>query len=564
MERQGLNMKNVMRLIFCLLVLYICILPCFAENPVVQTCYTADPAPLVHDGVVYLYVGHDSSAAPNNSYLMRYYKCYSSKDMVNWTDHGIVLNMKSVSWSGGEANAAQVAYRNGSFYFYTSTNATGGIAIGVAVSKSPLGPFTDIGHPLITASQMNGCNATHSWRGLDPAVFIDDDGQAYLYWGNNVLYWVKLNENMVSTSGTISCLDAKNAAFGPDFEEAPWVYKRYGKYYLVYASGFPESIHYSMSSSPTGPWTYKGQIMKTQPGGVSNTIHPGVVDFQGNSYFFFHNAGLPGGSSYRRSVCIEQFVYNEDGTIPLISETSEGVINGVGNLDSYDTIQAETICWGSGIETKPCSDGGIMVTSISDGDYIKVKGVDFGIGVSGFEVRAASGSSGGTIELRTGSQTGTLVGTCTITGTGGWNTWKTFQCDITNCIGIKDFFLVFRGYGEPYRLNWYRFRREATSVSQDGNDPWKHVSGNLNFSSGVELNVKGTTLFVKFAASEGKPVTLKFYNMMGEVVRSEVLQTGSNNRIYRCDISGIPSGFYIVKIVDRESVFHSSKVLVSH
>ncbi|NLG17086.1 MAG: family 43 glycosylhydrolase [Fibrobacter sp.] len=500
-------MRNQMRALLCTFTLQICIIACFAQNPVVQTCYTADPAPLVHDGVVYMYVGHDSSAAPNNSYLMRYYKCYSSKDMVNWTDHGIVLQTKSISWSGGEANAAHVAFRDNKFYYYTSTNASGGIAIGVAVANSPLGPFIDIGKPLVTASQMSGCNATHSWRGLDPTVFIDDDGQAYLYWGNNVLYWVKLNEDMISTNGTISCLDAKNAAFGPDFEEAPWVYKRNSICYLVYASGFPESIGYSTSSSPTGPWTYKGKIMNTQPNGVSNTIHPGVIDFAGNSYFFYHNAGLPGGGSYKRSVCIEQFVYNADGTIPLIRETAGGVVNGVGNLNPYDTIQAETICWGSGVETKPCSEDGLMVTSISDGDYIKVKNVDFGLGASGFEVRAASGSSGGTIELRLGSQNGTLAGTCTIGGTGEWTRWQTFQCGINNCTGIKDLFLVFKGTAEPYRLNWYRFTTvtDARLINTR--------QGNLNFKVGI-LKEK---FFVTPSANTNS-YSLSVYTLAGQQV----------------------------------------------
>ena len=182
---------------------------------------------------------------------------------------------------------------------------------------------------------MTGCNATHGWRGLDPTVFIDDDGQAYLYWGNNVLYWVKLNADMISYSGSISCLPQNDPAFGPDYEEGPWFYKRNNLYYLIYPSTASESIHYATSSGPTGPWTYRGLIMPVEAGaGSSMTIHPGVCDFGGNSYFFYHNGALPGGGSYKRSVCIEKFTYNADGTIPTINGTTGGVTTGVGTSQS--------------------------------------------------------------------------------------------------------------------------------------------------------------------------------------------------------------------------------------
>ena len=214
---------------------------CFADNPVVQTCYTADPAPMVYNGKVYMYVGEDSNVVTSTNYVMRDWKCYSSADMVNWTDHGVMLHTSSISWStSDDANASQVIYRNNKFYYFISTTASAGVAVGVAVSNSPIGPFRDtLGQPLITATQMTGCNATHGWRGLDPTVFIDGDGQAYLYWGNNVLYWVRLNTTMISTSGAISCLAQYDPAFGPGIEEAPWFYKRNALYYLLFASGFP-------------------------------------------------------------------------------------------------------------------------------------------------------------------------------------------------------------------------------------------------------------------------------------------------------------------------------------
>ena len=414
-----------------------------ADNPIIQTIYTADPAPMVHNDRVYLYTSHDEDVLENNFFTMKEWQCYSSTDMVNWTDHGVAASLKSFSWTGDNgAWAPQGIYRNGKFYLYCPIHMKG---IGVLVSDYPWGPFTDpLGKPLVSGGSGD----------IDPTVFIDDDGQAYLYWGNPYLKYVKLNTNMTSYSGGVQEINLTVASFGKrsnteratSYEEGPWFYKRNNLYYMVFAGGpISEHIAYSTSSSPTGPWTYRGVIMPTQGGSFTN--HPGVIDFKGNSYLFYHNAALPGGGGFKRSVCIEQFKYNADGTIPTINMSKNGPAP-VANLDPYDTVQAETICWESGVETAVCSEGGMMVTDISNGDYIKVKSVDFGDGASSFKVRAASGSSGGSIELRLGSQTVSLVGTCNISNTGGWTTWKTFECEVNNCSGVKIFSWFLKGSGE--------------------------------------------------------------------------------------------------------------------
>lgn len=153
---------------------------------------------------------------------------------------------------------------------------------------------------------------------------------------------------MVSLDGTITALDPKNKSmFGPGFTEAPWVYKRNNLYYMIYASGFPESLHYTVSMNPTGPWEYKGCIMPLERG--SNTNHPGVIDYKGNSYFFYHNDALTQGHSYCRSVCVEQFTYNKDGSIPQIKMSDEGIKKGVSTLNPYKRTEAETMAWSEGI-----------------------------------------------------------------------------------------------------------------------------------------------------------------------------------------------------------------------
>ena len=150
-----------------------------AQNPIVQTCYTSDPAPMVHDGTLYVYTGHDEDHA--DFFWMQEWRVYSTKDMVNWTDHGSPLAIESFDWADDRAWASQCIERNGKFYWYVCLHSklTNTMAIGVAVGDSPTGPFKDaIGRPLYEGS----------WDFIDPTVFVDDDGQAYLYWGNPNVY----------------------------------------------------------------------------------------------------------------------------------------------------------------------------------------------------------------------------------------------------------------------------------------------------------------------------------------------------------------------------------------
>ncbi|KDN53685.1 carbohydrate-binding protein [Flavobacterium seoulense] len=424
-----------------------------AQNPIIQSMYTADPAPMVIRDTLFLYVGHDEDDAPSKSYLMREYRLFTTTDMVNWTDHGAPLKTSQISWSVNDASAAQVIERNGKYYWYFSTmdrNAPGGVSVGVAVSNSPYGPFKDaLGKALITNSMTK--YASHSWDDLDPTVFIDDDGQAYLFWGNGACYWVKLNKDMISIDGEIQHLEIKDkTAFAGKFTEAPWVYKRNKQYYLVYASEFPENISYSTSKSILGPWKAQGVLMPTERG--SNTNHAGIVDYKKNSYFFYHNDALPGGHSYDRSVAVEQFSYNADGTIPKLKMTEAGIVKGVGTLNPYKRTEAETIAFSKGIKVVEDKERGVIVTAIHNGDYIKVRDVDFGKkGPSSFKASAASRYNGGNIEIYTDGLDGKLIGTVKVSYTGEWGNWKEFSINIENVNGVHDVYFVFKGK-EPHTL----------------------------------------------------------------------------------------------------------------
>jgi hypothetical protein len=439
--------------------------PAQADNPIVQTIYTADPAPLVHDGRVYLYTGHDEDGS--TWFTMKEWRVWSSDDMVNWTDHGSPLNIDTFSWARQDAWAGQAIERNGKFYWYVPVinDATGGSAIGVAVADSPTGPFRDaIGRPLIANAE------------IDPTVFIDTDGQAYLYYGNPNLWYVKLNADMTSFSGSPTRIPLTTQGFGTRpggterptlYEEGPWVYKRGSLYYNVFAAQCcSEFIAYSTAPSPTGPWTYRGTIMPAQ--GSSFTNHAGVIDFKGSSYFFYHNGSLPGGGGFTRSVAVEKFTYNADGTIPTMNMTTTGAPQ-VGVLNPYVRQEAETIAWQSGVETERAGEGGMNVGWIENGDWIKVKGAAFGTGAASFTARVASGGGGGDIELRMDGPTGALVGTCDVPATGGWQTWTSVSCPVNGATGTHDLYLRFTGgSGSLFNMDWWRF--DAGTGQSDGGE----------------------------------------------------------------------------------------------
>lgn len=460
-------MKRIYKVIVatCLLsptLLYIC----QAQNPIVQTWCTPDPAPMVYKDTVYLYTGHDEDNA--NWFHMNQWRTYSSTDMVNWTDHGSPLSLDNFEWAVKDAWASQCIERNGKFYWYICAieRATNAPAVGVAVGNTPLGPFCDaIGKPLVTGGSGY----------IDPTVCIDDDGQAYLYWGNPGVFYVKLNQDMISYSGNVVEIEQTEANFGGPkeipkgktkedykdlYEEAPWIYKRADTYYLLFAAGgVPEHISYSMSNTPIGPWKYMGNVMPLQNTGAF-TNHAGVIDYKGNSYFFYHTGKLPGGGGFNRSTAIEQFKYNPDGSFPIINMTKEGVAP-VGTLHPYRRIEAETIAFSEGVKSEPNDKRGVYISEIHHGDYIKTRAVDFGKqSPKTFTASTASALHGGCIEVRTDSIDGTLIATLSALHTGGWECWQEQTTTVTGvATGVHDLYFVFKGWigCKLFNFDWWKF-----------------------------------------------------------------------------------------------------------
>ena len=403
--------------------------------PLVQTKYTADPAPYVHGDTIYLYTTHDEDDA--EGFKMKDWLLYTSTDMVNWQDHGAVASLKDFPWYKGDngAWAECVVERNGKWYMYCPIHGNG---IGVLVADSPFGPFKDpIGKPLVWR--------TEHWSDIDPSVWIDNDGRAYMYWGNPHTYCVELNEDMISTKGDIMTMDKIE-----DYQEGPWIWKRGDWYYLAFASTCcPEGIGYAMSKSPTGPWEHKGHIMDHTPRTRGN--HPGIIEFKGKWYCFgltYDLFRLESSRHAERRCCMAaEMTYNADGTIKELPYFQDCKLEQVGTFNPFRRVEAETMAWGYGLKTTRENPSGpwnptLFVTDIDDGEYILVKGVDFGKGANELLASCSSQMFGGRMEIRLDATDGWKAGEIDIPSTKF--KYETFRTRLTKCEGVHDVYFVFK------------------------------------------------------------------------------------------------------------------------
>lgn len=419
-----------------------------AQRPIIQTKYTADPAPMVYNDTVFLYTTHDEDDA--EGFKMQDGLLYTSTDMVNWTDHGVVASLKSFDWVKRDngAWAEQVVERNGKFYMYCPIHGNG---IGVLVSDSPYGPFKDpLGKPLVWQKE--------HWDDIDPTVFIDEDGQAYMYWGNPNCYYVKLNEDMISYSGDI----VKLKETPEHYQEGPWFYKRNGHYYLAFASTCcPEGIGYAMSDSPTGPWKTKGYIMR--PTERTRGNHPGIMDYKGKSYVFGLNYDLlklETNTHYeRRSVSVAEMHYNEDGTIQEVPYWADTKLEQIGTFNPFRKVEAETMAWGYGLKTAPNADKSLSVVDVNNGEYICVRGVNFGKNKARcFEVSALP-LEGGNLKIRLDAPDGKIVGNVNIPQGNETSKYELYSCEVNAVSGIHDLYLSFEGENNKdlFELDYWKF-----------------------------------------------------------------------------------------------------------
>jgi arabinoxylan arabinofuranohydrolase len=296
----------------------------FSQNPVIQNIYTADPSARVFHDTLYIYPSHDRDSA--KWWDMTDWHVFSTTDMKNYTDHGVALSLSDISWAKKWAWAPDCMEHNGRYYFYFPTDADN---IGVAIGDKPYGPFHDpLGKPLLSRYSTGVVNHRDF---IDPCVFIDDDGKAYLFAGQIDLNAVQLNDDMISYSGDVKIIEGADYFF-----EAAWVHKYNGKYYLSYSGKDGkggDKIMYAMSDHVLGPYKYQGVILDEVNSG---TNHHSIVEYKGKWYLFYHTADLSLGKippaspdriyvQWRRSVCVDYLNYNPDGTIQKVIPTTTGV-----------------------------------------------------------------------------------------------------------------------------------------------------------------------------------------------------------------------------------------------
>lgn len=319
--------------------------PVKKNTPLVTHIFTADPSAHVFNGSIFIYPSHDiDHNLPSNDngdqYNMEDYHVLEMKDLNSpCIDHGEVLHMRDIPWVSQQLWAPDCVYKNGKYYlFFPARDKEGIFRLGVAISEKPEGPFTP---------EKDFVKGSYS---IDPAVFTDDDGQTYVYfgglWGGQLEKWqtgtftpdaaspaptapaigprvAKMADDLLQFDGDIqeiSILDASGAPILAQeedrrFFEGPWMHKYNGLYYLSYSTGSTHYLVYATSTSPVGPFTYRGRLLEPVLGW---TTHHSIVEFEGKWYMFYHDASLSGGVDHKRSVKFTEIFYNADGTIQKV------------------------------------------------------------------------------------------------------------------------------------------------------------------------------------------------------------------------------------------------------
>ncbi len=309
-----------------------------AQNPIITGQFTADPTARVFEGKLYLYPSHDIPSPIERLkewFCMADYHVFSSENLMDWTDHGMILSQENVPWVDSESYsmwAPDCVYKDGKYYFYFPASPKGkkGFNVGVAIADKPYGPFKPLPEPIKGVG------------GIDPCVLLDTDGQAYLYWSGRGLNVAKLKDNMTElASEPVLVADVEDG-----FKEGPFAFKHNGKYYLTYpwVKDKTECLAYAMSDNPMGPFEYKGIIMEQSPTGCW-TNHHSLVEYKGQWYLFYHHNDYSPEFDKNRSVRVDSLTFNPDGTIQLVTPTLRGVgITDAGKviqLDRYSAISQE-------------------------------------------------------------------------------------------------------------------------------------------------------------------------------------------------------------------------------
>jgi len=395
-----------------------------AQNPIITDQFTADPSARVFNGKVYVYPSHDIPCTEERGrvgwFCMEDYHVFSSSNLTDWIDHGVIVSQNQIKWVDSTSYsmwAPDCIYRNGKYYFYFPTRASDttygrGFSIGVAVSNNPYGPFTPQQEPIKNV------------HGIDPNPFIDNDGQAYLYWSARNLYVAKLKENMTE-------LDSEPLIIPnlPEIglKEGPYLFERKGIYYLTYphVENKTERLEYAISDNPLGPFKVTGVIMDESPNGCW-TNHQSIIEFKDQWYLFYHQNDLSPDFDKNRSIRVDSLFFNEDGTIQKVIPT----LRGVGLTDGSQKIQIDRYSqiskYGASVAFFDTLNkfGGWKALLDTGNAWIQYNSVDFGSHeFKSINVRTLS-ETGGTLYIRLNKVDGPVIAKVEIPKNSEWITIK--------------------------------------------------------------------------------------------------------------------------------------------
>ncbi|WP_074493185.1 family 43 glycosylhydrolase [Mucilaginibacter polytrichastri] len=424
----------------------------YAQNPLIMSQFTADPSARVFGDKVYVYPSHDIMATKGHGragwFNMADYHVFSSPNLTDWTDHGVIVSQNKVNWADSSAYAMwapDCIARNGKYYFYfpaiVKPNIGRGFGIGVAIADKPQGPFVPQPEPIKGA------------LGIDPNVFIDKDGQAYIYYAQGNIYAAKLKENMMELASEPKILgDLPEKGL----KEGPYLFERKGIYYLTYphVENKTERLEYAMASNPMGPFKFGGVIMKESPNCWTN--HQSLIEFKGQWYLFYHRNDLSPNFDKNRSIRADSLFFNTDGTIREVIPTLRGVgvtrANKEIQIDRYSDISKEGVTIDF-IDTAQRMKG--WKTNLTEkGAWVRYNAVDFGAKKAKTVNVMATSEQGTVIEVRLDKLNGTLIGTIKTAKSGDWKMTKSNLLKIPS--GTHDLFVVLKGVS-PASIDWVRF-----------------------------------------------------------------------------------------------------------
>jgi len=426
-----------------------------AQNPIVRDQFSADPAARVFGDRVYVFPSHDILATEGKGrvgwFCMEDYHVFSSVNLTDWTDHGMIVTQNKVPWVRPNSYsmwAPDCIYRNGKYYFYFPTSPADtitygrGFTIGVAVAEKPEGPY------IPEATPIKGV------RGIDPNVFIDKDGQAYLYWSAGNIYGAKLKENMLELDSEVKTLGELPTK---GLKEGPYLFERNGIYYLTYphVENKIERLEYAISDNPLGPFRITGVIMDESPSGCW-TNHQSMIKFKDQWYLFYHDRDYSPKFDKARSIRIDSLFFNADGTIKKVTPT----LRGVGLTDATKEIQIDRYSAKSDkgvsidfIDTTNRFQGWKTIFTDANG-WVQYNSTDFGKKkIRSVSVKTVSPANG-VLQVRLHNAAGPVIAEIKIPA---GNKWQIVKAPVSGSKpGVQHLFISSKD-SKPVEVDWIRF-----------------------------------------------------------------------------------------------------------